>query len=93
MCKEAITSPVVNISEKGVLITMTCIYIFTDTELVTNRLERTQLWAMIVEGNVTNNIGVVENNTKVIVLYKRFKVHIGALFLKMSYQKFYQSWD
>ena len=46
---------------------------------------------MIVEGNVTNNIGVVENNTKVIVLYKRFKVHIGALFLKMSYQKFYQS--
>lgn len=89
MCKEAITSPVVNISEKGVLITMTCIYIFTDTELVTNRLERTQLWAMIVEGNVTNNIGVVENNTKVIVLYKRFKVHIGALFLKMSYQKFY----
>ena len=89
MCKEAITSPVVNISEKGVLITMTCIYIFTDTELVTNRLERTQLWEMIVEGNVTNNIGVVENNTKVIVLYKRFKVHIGALFLKMSYQKFY----
>ena len=89
MCKEAITSPVVNISEKGVLITMTCIYIFTDTELVTNRLERTQLWAMIVEGNVTNNIVVVENNTKVIVLYKRFKVHIGALFLKMSYQKFY----
>ena len=89
MSKEAITSPVVNISEKGVLITMTCIYIFTDTELVTNRLERTQLWAMIVEGNVTNNIGVVENNTKVIVLYKRFKVHIGALFLKMSYQKFY----
>lgn len=89
MCKETITSPVVNISEKGVLITMTCIYIFTDTELVTNRLERTQLWAMIVEGNVTNNIGVVENNTKVIVLYKRFKVHIGALFLKMSYQKFY----
>lgn len=93
MCKEAITSPVVNISEKGVLITMTCIYIFTDTELVTNRLERTQLWEMIVEGNVTNNIGVVENNNKVIVLYKRFKVHIGALFLKMSYQKFYQSWD
>ena len=89
MCKEAITSPVVNISEKGVLITMTCIYIFTDTELVTNRLERTQLWEMIVEGNVTNNIVVVENNTKVIVLYKRFKVHIGALFLKMSYQKFY----
>lgn len=89
MCKEAITSPVVNISEKGVLITMTCIHIITDTELVTNRLERTQLWAMIVEGNVTNNIGVVENNTKVIVLYKRFKVHIGALFLKMSYQKFY----
>ena len=44
---------------------------------------------MIVEGNVTNNIVVVENNTKVIVLYKRFKVHIGALFLKMSYQKFY----
>lgn len=93
MSKEAITSPVVNISEKGVLITMTCIYIFTDIELVTNRLERTQLWEMIVEGNVTNNIGVVENNTKVIVLYKRFKVHIGALFLKMSYQKFYQSWD
>ena len=89
MCKEAITSPVVNISEKGVLITMTCIYIFTDTELVTNRLERTQLWAMIVEGNVTNNIVVVENNTKVIVLYKRFKVHIDPLFLKMSYQKFY----
>lgn len=89
MCKEAITSPVVNISEKGVLITMTCIHIITDTELVTNRLERTQLWAMIVEGNVTNNIVVVENNTKVIVLYKRFKVHIGALFLKMSYQKFY----
>ena len=89
MCKEAITSPVVNISEKGVLITMTCIYIFTDTELVTNRLERTQLWAMIVEGNVTNNIAIVENNTKVIVLYKRFKVHIGPLFLKMSYQKFY----
>ena len=93
MSKEAITSPVVNISEKGVLITMTCIYIFTDIELVTNRLERTQLWEMIVEGNVTNNIGVVENNNKVIVLYKRFKVHIGALFLKMSYQKFYQSWD
>lgn len=43
MCKEAITSPVVNISEKGVLITMTCIHIITDTELVTNRLERTQL--------------------------------------------------
>lgn len=93
MRQEAMISPVVNIPEKGVLITMTCIYIFTDTELVTNRLERTQLWAMIVEGNVTNNIGVVENNTKVIVLYKRFKVHIGALFLKMSYQKFYQSWD
>lgn len=89
MCKEAITSPVVNISEKGVLITMTCIHIITDTELVTNMLERTQLWAMIVEGNVTNNIVVVENNTKVIVLYKRFKVHIDPLFLKMSYQKFY----
>ena len=39
---------------------------------------------MIAEGDVTNNIGVVENNTKVIVLYKRLKAHNGALYLKMS---------
>ena len=84
MRQEAIISPVVDNLEEGVLITMTCIHINTDTELVSNRLERTKMWAMIAEGDVTNNIGVVENNTKVIVLYKRLKAHNGALYLKMS---------
>ena len=84
MRQEAIISPVVDNLEEGVLITMTCIHINTDTESVSNRLERTKMWAMIAEGDVTNNIGVVENNTKVIVLYKRLKAHNGALYLKMS---------
>ena len=43
MRQEAIISPVVDNLEEGVLITMTCIHINTDTELVSNRLERTKM--------------------------------------------------